>query len=619
MSGAGGRRWPLVLLILLALFGVFVGGLMTWHHETQLYAEDAQEGALVGCETAEGVNCDVVNTSEYSELAGVPIATLAIPTYGGLALLALLALRGRREVLPVILAAGVGMVLYSGFLLYISLTRLDFVCAWCLRLYAVNLATPILALAAGARSAPRPGGGLLGGLALGYLALAGLAVGGQRAFRASLLGDGPGPEALAEADEAAEPEGPELDPEGPAPERSFVVTTEEGEEATLRIAPEDAWRGAADAEVAVVEFADLECGYCKRASSQLDRLYRAYGDRVLFVYKHYPLDPSCNPGVKNRRHRSACLAAQAAICAKEQGRFWAFHDITFKNQHALKAENLLAYAEKAGVDGAAFTACMESGRTRRQVVADGRAGADLDIHGTPRIFIDGTLYRSGTSAEQMARAIERALGASAAEAAQAAKALAEERRAIAPIPADVPATRRVQYGGLSFEIDTFEAGIEDGAAVVGRHVIPATNMSWYAARDACEAAGKRLCTEEEWVSACQGAAAVDDDGDGEYADDMVEGTSYPYGDFHDPRRCWAARDRESERPVYTGEMPGCVSADGVYDLTGNVEEWVGDSPEAAVLLGGGYDTSKDFARCYRRNDTFGPGFANKRTGFRCCR
>jgi sugar/nucleoside kinase (ribokinase family) len=47
--------------------------------------------------------------------------------------------------------------------------------------------------------------------------------------------------------------------------------------------------------------------------------------------------------------------------------------------------------------------------------------------------------------------------------------------------------------------------------------------------------------------------------------------------------------------------------DGVYDLTGNAEEWVGTSPETAVLLGGAFDTSKDFARCYRRNDTFGAG------------
>ena len=80
----------------------------------------------------------------------------------------------------------------------------------------------------------------------------------------------------------------------------------------------------------VVEYADLECGYCKRTAGQIKQLYDAYKDDVAFVFKHYPLDPSCNVGVKNKRHRSACLAAEAAVCAQEQRRFWDFHDIAFK-------------------------------------------------------------------------------------------------------------------------------------------------------------------------------------------------------------------------------------------------------------------------------------------------
>jgi formylglycine-generating enzyme required for sulfatase activity len=176
----------------------------------------------------------------------------------------------------------------------------------------------------------------------------------------------------------------------------------------------------------------------------------------------------------------------------------------------------------------------------------------------------------------------------------------------------------VQVG--DFSVDTFEAGLDEkGAATSGKHQIPATNMSWFSAKDACEASGKRLCTEAEWVTACQGKGAVDDDGDGQTADDMIEGTSYPYGDYHERGRCWDARPRGKDRLVYTGEMAGCVSADGAYDLTGNVEEWVGDSPQTAVLLGGNFETTKDHARCFRRNDTYGPGFANHRTGFRCCK
>jgi len=215
------------------------------------------------------------------------------------------------------------------------------------------------------------------------------------------------------------------------------------------------------------------------------------------------------------------------------------------------------------------------------------------------------------------------------DAREAAKEMAVTRKPIQPVPEDVPEMQHIQYGELDFYIDTFEASIEDdGAASTGKHQIPATRMSWFAARDACEKVGKRMCTEQEWVAACQNAAPVDDNNNGEYADDMVEGTTYPYEDFHNPSRCWDGHARgtmcgpnrdEPCRPVYTGEMPGCVTETGVYDMTGNAEEWVGDSPESAVLLGGAFDTSKDHARCYRRNDTYGPGFANVRTGFRCCK
>ena len=233
------------------------------------------------------------------------------------------------------------------------------------------------------------------------------------------------------------------------------------------------------------------------------------------------------------------------------------------------------------------------------------------------MYINGNVYRGGTAAEAVARALEEALGKSTADAQQSAQALHVEQN-IAPIAADVPAVRSLSMGPLHFTIDTFEASLENGAALSSKHRIPATRMSWYAARDACVAAGKRLCTEQEWVSACQGAAAVDDNSNGQYADDMIEGTAYPYGDYHEPDRCWDDKLGDKFRAVYTGEMPGCVGTSGVYDLTGNVEEWVGDSPEHAVLLGGGWDTKEDHARCYHRNDSFGAAYSSPRSGFRCC-
>ncbi|MCB9682702.1 MAG: thioredoxin domain-containing protein [Alphaproteobacteria bacterium] len=619
------RPWALGLLIVLMFLGSAVGVYMARHHEVELYGGEAYQGEhLIGCEEAAGVSCDIVNTSEWSEILGVPTFAWAVPTYLLIALLAGLAMRGQHRFKPIIALMGVGAVGLSVWLYYVSVYQLGYVCLWCMRLYGINLSILVLSLVSGITRDDLPQGRQLGVAAGGFAVLAGLMLAVQQGFRAHLLDGAPAMAALAEATDKAE-EISGADPTGPAPALAFDVTTEDGNKARIEIHPDDAWKGNPEAKVAIVEFGDFECGYCKRASFQLRRLYEAYKDDIVFVYKNFPLDPACNPGVNNKRHAYACTAHFAAVCAQQQGKFWAYHDLLYKNNHQLHDDNLLAYAEAVGLDMNAFKACMGTPAPRDKVRSNGEDGQAVDTHGTPRVWIDGKLYRSGTSAEQMARAIEAALGHDASQAAQAAAKMREELPRVVPIPGDVPPMQHIVQGSLDFWIDTFESSLVEGTAASGKHEIPATNMSWFGAHDACTKAGKRMCTEQEWVAACQGAEPIDDDGDGEFADDMIEGNAYPYADFHTPGLCWDGKDGppaspdQPWRPVYTGEMPGCVTASGVYDLTGNVEEWVGATEASAVLLGGAFDTADDHARCYRRNDTFGAGYNNQRTGFRCCR
>ena len=97
------------------------------------------------------------------------------------------------------------------------------------------------------------------------------------------------------------------------------------------------------------------------------------------------------------------------------------------------------------------------------------------------------------------------------------------------------------------------------------------------------------------MTACQGALAQDDDGDKRYADDKMEGSLYPYGPIHRIDRCWDKHAHHGYRPVYTGQHPGCVTADGVYDMTGNVAEWVVDAKGRQMLMGGAFDSKADKA------------------------
>ena len=180
-----------------------------------------------------------------------------------------------------------------------------------------------------------------------------------------------------------------------------------------------------------------------------------------------------------------------------------------------------------------------------------------------------------------------------------------------------PAQVTVRHpGGPAVNIDAFEGSVADGAAVSAAGAAPARGVSWFAARDACEAAGKRLCTEAEWLAACMGGWPKDEDGNGVFSDDDQDGRVYPYGDFHRPGAC---ADNRGPEPgdLRTGDHPNCGTPEGVYDLAGGVKEWVGLRPSRAAVKGGSY-LSGDSARCGYHRDDYAPGGEDPTTGFRCC-
>ncbi len=184
------RVWASALLVLVLLAGVAVASYLVIHHENQVYGDATL--TLANCPQTETVNCDLVNRSKWSELAGLPIAALAIPTY--LLLIGLVASGGRRpEALAYAVCIGLLTVVYSVALLVISKTQVGFLCLWCMRLYAVNLLTPILGSIAARRS---PGALLkttlrdlrawpppLRRAAIAFVALLALTVLGDRALR----------------------------------------------------------------------------------------------------------------------------------------------------------------------------------------------------------------------------------------------------------------------------------------------------------------------------------------------------------------------------------------------------------------------------------------------------
>jgi protein-disulfide isomerase len=142
-------------------------------------------------------------------------------------------------------------------------------------------------------------------------------------------------------------------------------------------------RGPASAPVTIVEYSDFECPYCGRASATVAEVLKKYPTQVRLVFHHFPLPI----------HRSAQLAAKAATCAGEQGKFWEMHDMLFLNQSKLTAPDLLVHANSLGIDGARFTRCMGDDHLDAMLTADHATGESYGVTGTPAFFINGRLVQ----------------------------------------------------------------------------------------------------------------------------------------------------------------------------------------------------------------------------------
>jgi protein-disulfide isomerase len=138
-------------------------------------------------------------------------------------------------------------------------------------------------------------------------------------------------------------------------------------------------RGNPKAPVTVVEFSDFQCPFCVRARPTVAKVRETYGDKVRWVFRHFPLD----------FHAQAEKAGEAAACAGEQGRFWEMHDRLWASNSKLQVADLKAHAAALGLDARSFDQCLDSGREAALVGRDAEAGQSYGVSGTPAFFVNG--------------------------------------------------------------------------------------------------------------------------------------------------------------------------------------------------------------------------------------
>jgi protein-disulfide isomerase len=173
-------------------------------------------------------------------------------------------------------------------------------------------------------------------------------------------------------------------------------------------------RGNKDAKVTVVNYDDFECPFCSRMHQTLfPGLFKEYGDRVLFIYKDYPLE-EIHPWAIHAAVNANCLNAQNGDA------YWDYADYLHGNQHAISAEKgrdgqfaeldklAMLQGEKHNLDTPKLQTCVKA-QDDKAVRASMSECESVGVDATPTMFVNGQKLDGAVPAEAIRLAIDQAL------------------------------------------------------------------------------------------------------------------------------------------------------------------------------------------------------------------
>ncbi|MBA2542813.1 MAG: sigma-70 family RNA polymerase sigma factor [Deltaproteobacteria bacterium] len=156
-------------------------------------------------------------------------------------------------------------------------------------------------------------------------------------------------------------------------------------------------RGPKTAPVTIVMFTDLQCKYCGIAHGTIDQLMDEYPTKLRLVIKQMPV------------HKTAELAAEAALAAEAQGKFWELDELMIANHEDLSKDAILGLAKQGGLDVARLKSDLENQTYRAALDADKAAANELEIRGTPSFVINGRKVVGALPIEAIRATIEASL------------------------------------------------------------------------------------------------------------------------------------------------------------------------------------------------------------------
>lgn len=183
-----------------------------------------------------------------------------------------------------------------------------------------------------------------------------------------------------------------LPPPAPPETVTLVPTAASGQPFVTFVDP---YKGAPDGDILIVEYGDYACPFCRDMESDLDRLITAHPGRIKLVWKDFP----------NPLHAGADKGAQAAQCAKLQGKFWEFHDRLMSDVTAFTESRILLLANELELDVEAFMRCFKGEEMKPLIDRSVAEAVALGVDATPYLFIDGQRFSGQMTYEQLEAAV----------------------------------------------------------------------------------------------------------------------------------------------------------------------------------------------------------------------
>ena len=160
---------------------------------------------------------------------------------------------------------------------------------------------------------------------------------------------------------------------------------------SIKVSSSDRVQGSLSASIVLVEYADYQCPYCRKANRIVKQIQEKLGNKLAYIFRNYPLQDL---------HPNALHAAIAAETANIQGKFWEMHDMIFENQRSLEDASLLNYAKEIGLDVKQFEKDFGSQPTVEKVKEDIQSGNKAGVEGTPTFFVNGVFFEGNWSSDE---------------------------------------------------------------------------------------------------------------------------------------------------------------------------------------------------------------------------